>query len=85
MYGKFLFAFGIAFMLFMAAIFLGAIFRSGFSGIFRLLVSRFLMTFFISAVCFGLGLVVYSLYTGVPIIDAFNSVYSVFLDKIKEI
>ena len=85
MYGKFLFAFGIAFMLFMVAIFVGNFLRSGFSSIFRLLISRFLMTFFISAVCFGLGLIVYSLYTGIPIIDAFNSIYAVFLDKIKEI
>jgi hypothetical protein len=85
MYGKFLFAFGVAFILFMVALFLGAMFRSGFSGIFRLLISRLLMTLFISTVCFAIGLVIYSFYTGVPIVDAFNTAYAAFLEKVKQI
>jgi hypothetical protein len=85
MYGKFLYVFGIAFILFMAAILLGTIFRSGFSSIFRILISRLLVTLFISTVCFAIGLVVYSLYTGVPITEAFDSVYKLFLEKINEI
>lgn len=85
MYGKFLYVFGIVFILFMVAVFLSTIFKSGFSSIFRVLISRFLVTLFISAVCFAIVLVVYSLYTGVPITEAFDSVYKLFLEKIKEI
>ena len=84
MYGKFLYALGVAFILFMVAMFLGVIFRSGFSGIFRILLSRLLMTLFISTVLFALGIIIYSLYSGVGIIETFDSVYNLFLEKIKE-
>jgi hypothetical protein len=84
MYGKFLYALGIAFILFMVAMFLGIIFRSGFSGIFRILLSRFLMILFISTVLFAVGIVISSLYSGVGIMETFESVYNLFLEKIKE-
>jgi len=80
MYGKLLYAFGIAFTLFIVIMFTGALFRSGFSGILKFFFSRLLMIFFIITVCLGIGILIYSLVTGV---SAVNTVET-FLEFLKE-
>jgi hypothetical protein len=80
MYGKLLYAFGIAFTLFIVIMFAGALFRSGFSGILKFFFSRLLMIFFIITVCLGIGILIYSLVTGV---NAVNTVET-FLEFLKE-
>jgi len=69
MYGKLLYAFGIAFTLFIVIMFFGALFRSGFSGILKFFFSRLLMIFFIITVCLGIGLLIYSFVSGVSAVE----------------
>ncbi len=80
MYGKFLYAFGIAFTLFIIIMFLGTMFRSGFSGIFKFFFSRLLIIFFIVNVCLGIGIIIYSIVTGVNPMDTLHT----FLEFLKE-
>ncbi len=64
MYGKFLYALGIAFILFVVIMFLGTVFRSGFSGILKFFFSRLLIIIFITSVCLIIGILLYSAIDG---------------------
>ena len=64
MYGKFLYALGIAFILFVVIMFTGNLFRSGFSGILKFFFSRVLIIIFIISVCLVIGIVIYSAVEG---------------------
>ncbi len=80
MYGKLLYAFGIAFTLFIVIMFFGALFRSGFSGILKFFISRLLMIFFIVTVCLGIGILIYSFLTGVSAVGTVKTL----LEFLKE-
>ena len=80
MYGKFLYAFGIAFSLFIVIMFLGYLFRSGFSEILKFFFSRLLIILFIASVCLGIGILIYSFVTGVNPLDTVH----IFFEFIKE-
>jgi hypothetical protein len=64
MYGKFLLAVGVAFILFMFIMFVGYLFRSGFSGIIRYFISRILIVFSIVTLCIIIGIIIYSFIDG---------------------
>jgi hypothetical protein len=69
MYGKFLLVVGVAFILFVFSMFVGHLFRSGFSGIIRYFISILLIAFSIVTLCIIVGILIYSFIHGSDPLD----------------
>jgi hypothetical protein len=80
MYSKFLLVLGAAFILFIISQFVGYLFRSGFSEIFKILLIRLVIIISAVTVGFFMGVFGYSLITGSAAQDNFQNL-SVFLQR----
>jgi hypothetical protein len=85
MYGKFLYALGIAFILFVVIMFIGNLFRSGFSGILKFFFSRLLIIIFITSVCLVIGIFIYSAVEGENPWETINFLWNLVKMKLSSI
>lgn len=85
MYGNFLYALGIAFILFVVIMFIGTLFRSGFSGILKFFFSRLLIVIFITSVCLVIGIFIYSALDGKNPWETFSLLWNLVKTKLSSI
>jgi hypothetical protein len=77
--------FGLVFILFMVIMFIGIIFRSGFSGLFKAFLKKIFAILFIIAVLLIIGVIIYAIITSTDPVDILKEIYEFLKTEISNI
>ncbi len=82
MYSNLMTTFGIAFVLFILFMVMGYMSRSGFSGIFKILLSRLLILSFAVAILLAVGIGISSVVIGTGPLETFDLLFNLVKEKL---
>jgi len=77
--------FGMVFILFMVIMFIGIIFRSGFSGLFKAFIKKVFAILFIIAILLTVGVLIYALITSNDPVEVLKNIYEFLKAEISNL